>query len=777
MAQIFGNGIKPVDAFHLGSPNPVDAKFLVEDYSGLQGHVDGGRAYEGMIVFVENDDADGHKKGTYQYIDGNWEEFGFNDAKFEAKVVDNLTTEDDKKALSAKQGKVLAEMIGEINHSENGILAQAKEYTDEVVGDCPTEIAMPDGVDEEGAPKEKTIAVENVIDYIDKVAEKTLAQAQGGSNETAASVKLQLDNYKAENVDRFNKLDGIQAGAQVNAVEVVKVNGEALTITDKAVNIAVPTGTLAGKNEVAEDDLESTLATKINSKAAQADLEAVSGVANAAATQVALGEEINRATQAEGALSDRLDEVEAFFELAEGEKLDTALDTLKEIQEYITGEGAAADQMVIDIAKNKEDIAALAKKHDDEMDAAEGRLDTLEGHFTGENSVDKKIEAAKSGAEATAKAYTDAEVKKITDSYSTTEAMNAAIAAAIEPKADKTTVEGIDARVTANTNAVATKAESSRVEEVDERVGSLEEYVDIVADAVNDHYAELNGIVDKVAENEKNIANIDIAIKDLEDYNTTVADALNELEDNKADRGTTLADYGIANAYTKTEVDGLVEGAKITAVSYTDGLIGILPVDPDSVTEENPDGTPITVVAYIESKADEADLEGLEGRLKELAYKSNVAEANLDSALATKINGKANATDVYSIAAADEKFVVKVDGKGLSTNDLTNELVAKINAAQANVIESVKVNGAALTITNKAVDVTVPTKVSELTNDAQYLVAKDIEGKANIADVYTKETADEKTAEAIAALKAEYRLMTTDEIDDLFPELKPEEEL
>lgn len=40
--------------------------------------------------------------------------------------------------------------------------------------------------------------------------------------------------------------------------------------------------------------------------------------------------------------------------------------------------------------------------------------------------------------------------------------------------------------------------------------------------------------------------------------------------------------------------------------------------------------------------------------------------------------------------------------------------------AQANVIETVKVNGTALTPTSKAVDITVPTKVSQLTNDAGY---------------------------------------------------------
>ena len=72
-------------------------------------------------------------------------------------------------------------------------------------------------------------------------------------------------------------------------------------------------------------------------------------------------------------------------------------------------------------------------------------------------------------------------------------------------------------------------------------------------------------------------------------------------------------------------------------------------------------------------------------------------------------------------------LIGKVDveiGKGLSSNDYTNAEKQKLSdiasGAQANVIESVKVNGTALTPSSKAVDVTVPTKVSQLTNDSGY---------------------------------------------------------
>lgn len=64
------------------------------------------------------------------------------------------------------------------------------------------------------------------------------------------------------------KLGGIEAGAEVNVIETVKVNGVALVPDgSKAVDVTVPTGALASKDKVAEADLEETLATKINGKA------------------------------------------------------------------------------------------------------------------------------------------------------------------------------------------------------------------------------------------------------------------------------------------------------------------------------------------------------------------------------------------------------------------------------------------------------------------------------------------------------------------------------
>lgn len=72
-----------------------------------------------------------------------------------------------------------------------------------------------------------------------------------------------------------------------------------------------------------------------------------------------------------------------------------------------------------------------------------------------------------------------------------------------------------------------------------------------------------------------------------------------------------------------------------------------------------------------------------------------------------------------------------VSGKGLSTNDYTTAEKTKLSGiasgAQANVIESVKVNGTKLTPSSKAVDISVPTKVSQLTNDSGFQTSTQVD--------------------------------------------------
>ena len=147
----------------------------------------------------------------------------------------------------------------------------------------------------------------NVISYINKKAEETLAAAQGGSSETAASVKQQLDNYKAENDTKVNantasittineKLVTIENNAEVNIIEVVKKNGVALEVNaeERSVDIIVP-GALT--------DLTgwSALDERVTAAKTQAD-KGVTDAAAAAASAATNAEEIGKHETRIGAL-------------------------------------------------------------------------------------------------------------------------------------------------------------------------------------------------------------------------------------------------------------------------------------------------------------------------------------------------------------------------------------------------------------------------------------------------------------------------------------------
>lgn len=147
-----------------------------------------------------------------------------------------------------------------------------------------------------------------------------------------------------------------------------------------------------------------------------------------------------------------------------------------------------------------------------------------------------------------------------------------------------------------------------------------------------------------------------------------------------------------------------VTPAELKAVT---DLIGTLPTTTDAKT----------IVEYIDKKTE------------------GIATSGALTELSNKVTGVENTL----------KNKVDKDGnKGLSTNDLTNELKGQYDAAyahsqtahapanaQANIIESVKVNGKALTVTGKEVDISVPTNNKQLTNGAGYLVASDIANKAD----------------------------------------------
>lgn len=151
---------------------------------------------------------------------------------------------------------------------------------------------------------------------------------------------------------RVTALEGV--GAQANVLEGVKVNGTALEIANKFVNLLVATGSVNGtvsiagadvavkglaalayKSEVSEDDLATALKALIDGKAAQTDLNALSGKVTTLIGSDA--DKSSRAIAAEEVAKVVADAPEDF-------------DTLKEIAEWIKSDKTGAAKMQADIS-------------------------------------------------------------------------------------------------------------------------------------------------------------------------------------------------------------------------------------------------------------------------------------------------------------------------------------------------------------------------------------------------------------------------------------------
>lgn len=172
-----------------------------------------------------------------------------------------------------------------------------------------------------------------------------------------------------------------------------------------------------------------------------------------------------------------------------------------------------------------------------------------------------------------------------------------------------------------------------------------------------------------------------------------------------------------------TNAEGHVTDA--TAVQKSD--ITALGIPAQDTTYSNA----TTSAAGLMSSTDKAKLDGIDTQANKTV---------VDSALsATSENPVQNKV----IKSALDNKVSTESGKGLSSNDYTSTEKTKLSGidtgAQVNVIETIKKNGTALSVSNKAVDIAVPTKTSDLTNDSNFPV------DANYVHTDSNFTAAEKT--------------------------------
>lgn len=214
------------------------------------------------------------------------------------------------------------------------------------------------------------------------------------------------------------------------------------------------------------------------------------------------------------------------------------------------------------------------------------------------------------------------------------------------------------------------------------------------------------------------VNNVDVAIKGLaalafkakvsrEDLDEALAAVLA----GKADSATTLAGYGITDAYTKEELN-----AKISAVYKPAGSVAF------------------------------ADLPALAEDVLGNVYNVTNAFTTTDSFIEGAGNKYPKGTNVVVVKSGEDyKFDVlagfvdlsgkvdKEEGKGLSTNDFTNELKAKLDAiaAGATKVEASETNG---NVKVNGVEVTVYTEPNDVVHGA---IATDAEVTEMLNEVFT----------------------------------------
>lgn len=228
---------------------------------------------------------------------------------------------------------------------------------------------------------------------------------------------------------------------------------------------------------------------------------------------------------------------------------------------------------------------------------------------------------------------------------------------------------------------------------------------------------------------------------DLNAYTTT--ENLNVLLAEKADKADTLAEYGITDAYTKTEVDGMVAGTfhfkgEKDSLEELNALTGMKEGDVYQVGEKEYayNGT-----AWVEL-----------GFNIDLSAYAKTADVQATYATITNLNKKANSADVYTKSdvytktEADAAFMTnaEVEAKGYATTTAMN------TALEGKADKGTTL--AAYGITNAYTKTEADAAFMNSTEVESAITAKGyatttamntaLNAKANSADVYTKTVAD-----------------------------------
>ena len=206
---------------------------------------------------------------------------------------------------------------------------------------------------------------------------------------------------------------------------------------------------------------------------------------------------------------------------------------------------------------------------------------------------------------------------------------------------------------------------------------------------------------------------------DLSDYATV--ESVNTLTTEVGNKVDKVEGKSLVDDTEITKLAGIAEGAEVNVVKSVKDTDFVLSAEGQLQLKD----TVATAVNAVANKVDKEEGKSLVSDTeiaKLLTVKENAepnyvksVDAQFEVSAEGQLSLKELAQDkITGLPAALEGKVDKVDGKGLSKNDFTDEFVTKLNAIkleniQANVIEKITLNGVETQVVEKTVDIPLAT--------------------------------------------------------------------